>query len=138
MLYVNISQVFRIWPIPFYRAPVTLTTVLQLERGVNLNNPRAEARPLQRTEKYYISSQNDLYQVDQFIRFVLPWGIGAFFVLIWHWFATLFCILGATIGYPLRSYQQSISDSRPGYHGVVSNSVHYGGHDVKLRPNGSS
>ncbi|TKA65110.1 hypothetical protein B0A49_08705, partial [Cryomyces minteri] len=54
LLYVTLSQVFRIWVFPFYRADVTLTTVLQLTYDKS-------------SQRYFIASQNDLYQVDQFI-----------------------------------------------------------------------
>ena len=85
ILYVNISQIFRIWFVPFYMADVNLTTVLELAR---IGEPFKE--------KYYIRSQNDLYQVDQFVKFFLPWGIGVHIVMLWHWFATLCCVAGAT------------------------------------------
>ncbi|KAF2477971.1 uncharacterized protein BDR25DRAFT_179543, partial [Lindgomyces ingoldianus] len=86
LLYVNISQVFRIWFIPFYRAPVSLVTVLQLNH--NKGNGL-----------YYIHSQNDLYQVDQFVKFVAPGG----WVIVWMWqfLATLFCLLGAAALWPV-------------------------------------
>lgn len=119
-LYVNMSQIFRIFVIPFYQAPVTLTTVLQLEKGQNLNqllpSQKSLSTPLLSGEtKYYIRSQNDLYQIDQFIRFALPWGIGTTIILIWHWIATLCCIVGAKLGAPLRSYNQAAADRRPRY-----------------------
>ncbi|RMY76489.1 hypothetical protein D0863_01911 [Hortaea werneckii] len=64
ILYLTITQTFAIWFIPFHRSPVTLTTVLHLTRSPS-------------SKKYLIKSQNDLYQVDQFVRFFLPWGIGS-------------------------------------------------------------
>jgi hypothetical protein len=78
---------------------VTLTTVLQLVRGQNLNvDPKTRnSTPVTR---YYIASQNDLYQVDQFVRFFAPWGLGTTVIAIWHWFATLCCIIGAWIFQP--------------------------------------
>ncbi|OCK80022.1 hypothetical protein K432DRAFT_382570 [Lepidopterella palustris CBS 459.81] len=85
-LYVSISQVFRIWIVPFYKAPVALVTVLQLNRN--------------KTDgKYYIESQNDLYQVDQFVRFVWPGG----WILVWIWqfMAMLFCLAGALVFWPI-------------------------------------
>ena len=86
LLYVHISQTFRIWKIPFYYAPVSLVTVLQL------NHNKADG-------KYYIESQNDLYQVDQFIKFVFPGG----WLLVWLWqfWATAFCLLGAVALWPV-------------------------------------
>ncbi|EME86122.1 uncharacterized protein MYCFIDRAFT_101688, partial [Pseudocercospora fijiensis CIRAD86] len=88
VLYVNISQVFSIWFVPFHRSPVTLTTQLQLVR-----------RPAE-PRKYYIQSQNDLYQVDQFVKFFAPWDIGTTIVILWHFWATFFCVIGAHLGRP--------------------------------------
>ncbi|WPH01927.1 Hypothetical protein R9X50_00478100 [Acrodontium crateriforme] len=99
LLYVTISQVFSIWLIPFYRAPVTLTTVLQLHKPPH-------------TSKYYIQSQNDLYQVDQFVRFVAPWGIGSTLVILWHLVATFFCVLGAVLFVPVTWVEQRRANSK--------------------------
>jgi len=84
-LYVSMHQVFRIFIIPFYKAPVSFVTVLKLER---------------RNEKYYIASQEDLYQTDEFVKFVMPWG-GAFLVQVWQLVATLFCVFGVWFLWPL-------------------------------------
>jgi hypothetical protein len=86
ILYVNISQVFRIWVIPFYRAPVELTSVLTLKHN------RGDG-------KYYISSQNDLYQVDEWVKFLIPFGW--IFVWLWHFWATFFCLLGTIALWPV-------------------------------------
>lgn len=99
ILYLNISQIFSVCFIPFYSAPVTLTTVLHLTR-----------KPSDR--KYYIQSQEDLYQTDQFVRFFAPWGIGYSIVLFWHFWATFFCVLGAWIGQPFTRYMQSRAEKR--------------------------
>ncbi|KAF2639954.1 hypothetical protein P280DRAFT_469696 [Massarina eburnea CBS 473.64] len=93
LLYVNISQVFSIWIVPFYRAPVTLTSVLKLRR--NRGN-----------DKYYIASQNDLYQVDEFVKFVMP--PGWILVWLWHFWATFFCLLGAFVLQPITWVEQRV------------------------------
>lgn len=94
ILYVNISQIFRIWFVPFYRAPVTLTTVLHLVPGHDV------AHTLD-NDKYFIRSQEDLYQTDEWIKFLLPFHIGVTMVGIWQWIATLCCIVGANVFGPL-------------------------------------
>lgn len=99
LLYVNISQIFAVWFLPFYSAPVTLTTQLQLVRKSS-------------DRKYYIQSQNDLYQTDQFVRFVAPWGIGSTIVILWHFWATFFCVVGAYLGQPFTKYMESRADKR--------------------------
>lgn len=78
VLYVGITQVFAIWAIPTHRAEVSLVTVLHLQGGED-------------DGKWYISSQNDLYQTDQFIKFVLPWF--SWIVPFWQLFATLVCVV---------------------------------------------
>ncbi|EMD66173.1 hypothetical protein COCSADRAFT_84215 [Bipolaris sorokiniana ND90Pr] len=85
-LYVTIFQIFRIWAVPFYYAPIRLTTVLTLRHSPS-------------TGKYLIEKQDDLYQVDQWIRFIAPGG----WMLIWIWqaWATLFCVLGTWLLWPV-------------------------------------
>ncbi|KAF2650955.1 hypothetical protein K491DRAFT_696856 [Lophiostoma macrostomum CBS 122681] len=82
MLYVNMNQVFRIWIFPWYSAPVELTTVLKLvhNKGDGL---------------YYIRSQNDLYQVDQWVQFI-PFFLGARpIVLFLHALGTIASVICA-------------------------------------------
>lgn len=88
------SQLFTIWLVPFHVAPVTLTTVLDLTTD-------SGDRSLTNGEKtlYYIQKQEDLYQPTQFVKFVLP-HIGNWIVVALHFFATLFCILGAWVLWP--------------------------------------
>ncbi|OAP65255.1 hypothetical protein AYL99_01227 [Fonsecaea erecta] len=47
--------------------------------------------------KYYIQSQNDLYQTTEFIKFLVPWGIGVFLVITWQFCATMFCVIGTKV-----------------------------------------
>ena len=51
--------------------------------------------------KYYIASQNDLYQTTEWIKFVLPWFIGYTFLMLAHFWATGMCVLGAMVGWPI-------------------------------------
>lgn len=100
ILYVNITQIFGLWFIPFHRAHVNLTTVLELKQN------RGD-------DKYYIQSQNDLYQTDQFVKFLIPpsW----IFVWLWQFWATFFCFLGAAALWPITYAEQWVweeSESR--------------------------
>lgn len=99
-LYVHLSQIFRIWLIPFYAAPVTLVTVLQLVRA------KADNR-------YYIAEQNDLYQVDQFVRFFWPGGV----LVVWAWqiVATLFSVLGALLLAPVTWFEEVVYNPGGGW-----------------------
>ncbi|EME47818.1 hypothetical protein DOTSEDRAFT_69674 [Dothistroma septosporum NZE10] len=111
ILYINISQVFSIWLVPFHHAHVNLTTVLQLVR---------------KQRKYYIQSQNDLYQADQFIKF--PPGLshmGPLFILFWNFLATFFCVVGAYIGAPFTRYMQRQSEKRNDMGGYANGDAFY-------------
>jgi hypothetical protein len=98
-LYVTIYQIFRIWLIPFYYAPVSFTTVLTLSHQQSPLTLQTSSLTFSGRSKYYIKRQDDLYQVDQWIRFLLPGG----WVLIWAWWAwsTFFCLLGCFILRPV-------------------------------------
>ena len=110
-LYVTMSQVFSIFVIPFYAAPVTLTSVLTLttdpfgsSRNRNyLQSPEAYSPRSENghRERYYIASQEDLYQTSEFIKFFLPYGIGVVLVMVWHAFSTAGCVLGAIFLWPV-------------------------------------
>ncbi|KAI9706119.1 MAG: hypothetical protein M1836_005525 [Candelina mexicana] len=98
ILYVSISQVFAIWFIPFFRAPVSLITVLQLYHDPS-------------TEKYYITNQNDLYQVDQMMKFVPG---GWLFAFVWQCLATGFSVLAALLLWPVSYVEEHLLIGREG------------------------
>lgn len=89
------SQIFTIWIVPFHVAPVTLTTVLDLTTDSSDRNLTNGEKTL-----YYIQKQEDLYQPTEFVKFVLP-HIGGWLVALLNYFATLFCIWGAWLFWPL-------------------------------------
>ncbi|KAJ5503787.1 hypothetical protein N7463_006661 [Penicillium fimorum] len=95
-LYVNMSQIFSIWLVPFHVAPVTLTTVLDLR----YESAKSEAATNGDHKLYYISKQEDLYQTSEFIKFLMP-HIGYWIVFGWHLIATLFCVLGVALLWPI-------------------------------------
>lgn len=95
-LYVNMSQIFSIWLIPFHVSPVTLTTVLDL----TTDSSQSDAPTNSDQTLYWIARQEDLYQTSEFIKFVVP-HIGQWLVLSWQLMATLFCALGATLLWPM-------------------------------------
>ncbi|KAL5344081.1 hypothetical protein BJX70DRAFT_7633 [Aspergillus crustosus] len=96
-LYVSIFQVFSIWLIPFHVSPVHLTTVLDLatDSGESYSSRNKDDKTL-----YYIQKQEDFYQPQEFIKFVVPYG-GHFLVVLWHAFASLFSILGVYALWPV-------------------------------------
>lgn len=84
--YVNIDQIFQIWFIPIIYAPVNLTTVLRLMHNKD-------------DGKYYLTSQDDLYQVNQFVKFFAPGAT----ILVWlfQMIATLGCVVLAIVFWPV-------------------------------------
>lgn len=95
-LFVQMSQIFSIWIVPFHVAPVTLTTVLDL----TTDPPQSDAPTNGDRTLYYIAKQEDLYQTSEFVKFVVP-HIGNWLVQAWHLIATFFCVLGVTLLWPL-------------------------------------
>ncbi|KAL8734343.1 MAG: hypothetical protein Q9166_001541 [cf. Caloplaca sp. 2 TL-2023] len=122
-LYVNIHQVFRIWVVPCFNAPVSLVSILKLVRyptlppqpsystpinpndthNGSLNKPMPSQKPL-----YFIQSQNDLYQVNEFFKFFSQFGILSGLLLLWQFIATALCVLGATIFWPISWVEQNV------------------------------
>lgn len=119
VLYVGITQVFAIWAIPTHRSEVSLVTVLHLTRQVvppSVEYPTSEVMKIGDGDgrdggkgKYYITSQNDLYQTDQWIKFVLPWI--AVVVPLWQIFATLVCVLMSYLFYPVTWYEENYQEN---------------------------
>lgn len=123
LLYVSLQQTFRIQFLPFHRADAHLTTVLQLTRSIK---PPGQSLPtddqtvnlpvLNGAPKYYIQSQNDLYQSSELVKFIVPWfHIGNLAVMAWQFFVTLQCVILATIFQPLAWIEESVwSEGKPG------------------------
>lgn len=96
-------QLFRIWTIPFYSAPVTITTLLQLVEEPYPTPHHPNKRP-----RYYIQSQNDLYQVNEWIKFTSLFGILSLVVMTWQLVATGLCVLGALLFWPVSWVEQNV------------------------------
>ncbi|MCJ1371885.1 hypothetical protein MMC20_003105 [Loxospora ochrophaea] len=99
-LYVSLHQLFRVWFVPFVSAPVSLTTVLRLV-------PTSSEPPYDKTT-YRIQSQNDLYQVNEFVKFASLFGVLSAFLLIWQFVATGLCVVGATLGVPVSWVEENV------------------------------
>lgn len=84
---------------PFHHANVTLTTELHLTRPPN-------------SRKYYIKAQNDLYQNDQLLRFMAPFGVAELMVHMWQYSSTMMCVLGAFLLAPATRLQQNWIEKR--------------------------
>ncbi|KAJ5321648.1 hypothetical protein MYU51_013287 [Penicillium brevicompactum] len=95
-LYINMSQIFSIWLVPFHVASATLTTVLDLT-----SEPmKSDASTNGDRKIYHISKQEDLYQSSEFVKFIMP-HIGHWLIYGWHLVATLFCVVGVTLLWPI-------------------------------------
>ncbi|KAL9053427.1 MAG: hypothetical protein Q9162_004797 [Coniocarpon cinnabarinum] len=105
ILYVTIFQVFSIFFVPFFKAPVELTTVLKLKKASN--------------NKYYIASQNDLYQTDQFFKF-FSWPFGSIFVTTFQLLSTLVCVVAAVAFWPISWWEEHGTEVRNEAHQDVA------------------
>lgn len=114
LLYVSIHQIFKIQWLPFHKSDVRLTTVLQLTedeaRKLEIEDfTTKQAKKLVKSDyaalraphkRYLIQSQNDLYQTSEFVKFVFFFG-GCTTVMAWQYFATLACVIGAFVMWPV-------------------------------------
>lgn len=57
-------------------------------------SPSPASEPKGKEGRYYIQSQNDLYQTSEWIKFLVPWGLGALLMAVWQFWATLLCVIG--------------------------------------------
>lgn len=96
-LYVDSTQVFIFWFIPWHHIVVSLVSVLDLEKRLVV--PRqGEQQPGEGEEKWYIARQNDLYQTDQWVAFLPFLSLGARTIVgIMKGLAALACLVGATL-----------------------------------------
>ncbi|KAI0840917.1 hypothetical protein F5Y06DRAFT_308577 [Hypoxylon sp. FL0890] len=107
LLYATMRQTFTIWIVPFslWQANVKLVTVLELQRLPvdQQNRPILNGRPgsdnddltlsKQLTKRYFIKGQEDHYQVEEFLKFIAPWGASLLWVA-WQLYATFICAVG--------------------------------------------
>ncbi|MCJ1323311.1 hypothetical protein MMC15_008667 [Xylographa vitiligo] len=111
-LYVSLHQTFRIWALPGMRARVQLVTVLQLvAAAAAATAPPAEGPSAQRQRKpttYLIAAQNDLYQVDEFVKFFSLFRVVWLLVLVWQFVATGLCVLGAGLLAPVSWVEENV------------------------------
>ncbi|KAG6121840.1 hypothetical protein E4U14_000996 [Claviceps sp. LM454 group G7] len=113
-LFVNIHQTFALFFVPFYKARVSLVTVLHLEQRTSWSpdstvsrvaitesrEPAPLAGPGQERAKYYIAGQEDFYQFGDCIQFLVP-RVGWYLWRGWQLVSALLCVLGAVMFLPL-------------------------------------
>jgi len=91
VLFVGIHQIFSLWFVPFYKSNVHLTTKLHL-----FHSPE--------DSKYYITSQEDMYQINDVVKFF--WPGGAKIIWLFQMFATFLCIVGSLLLAPVTRLEQ--------------------------------
>ncbi|XXG98557.1 hypothetical protein Hte_004882 [Hypoxylon texense] len=119
LLYVTLHQTFTLWIVPFslWQANVKLVTVLNLEHlpvGPD-GKPVLDAAPSATDansdlypKRYFIKGQEDNYQVEDFLKFIAPWGASMLWT-IWQLFATLVCVVGVTLlRVPLAWFRENV------------------------------
>ncbi|KAL7902950.1 hypothetical protein HDV63DRAFT_362704 [Trichoderma sp. SZMC 28014] len=112
-LFVSIRQTFSIWFIPFHKSSVKLVSVLQLaqrsssepgqlpaKNGTDGRSSSALSGPGQERLRYYITSQEDLYQTNDFVAFVLPY-FGPLLVFLWQLYSTGLSVIGSLLFLPV-------------------------------------
>ncbi|KAH8680903.1 hypothetical protein BX600DRAFT_504654 [Xylariales sp. PMI_506] len=117
-LYLTIHQVFTIWFIPFslWQSHVSLVTVLYLDHlpadgnnhGVIAGRKSITTDDLTGTTLWYIRGQEDLYQVNEFVKFVAPWGASVLWYG-WQILATLASALGVFVFWPVTAIHDHLS-----------------------------
>jgi hypothetical protein len=69
---------------------------------------RLQKQKHQNPPVYLIKSQNDLYQVNEFVKFFSIFGIVSLGVFVFQIVATGFCVLGAVAGWPISWVEQNV------------------------------
>ncbi|KAI1115356.1 hypothetical protein F5Y14DRAFT_134571 [Nemania sp. NC0429] len=117
-LYATIRQTFTVWILPFslWQANVKLVCLLDLvhaevddnQQLLDLGNGTAETHGnsqvtvAPKKKLYFIRGQQDHYQLDDMLKFIAPFG-GSALCHVWQLFATVLCIIGTAILWPVTS-----------------------------------
>ncbi|KAL7943341.1 hypothetical protein V8C42DRAFT_328803 [Trichoderma barbatum] len=112
-LYVSIRQTFSIWFVPFHSSSVKLLSVLRLAQGSSSEPGQlapkyhpdgrvssALAGQGQERLRYYIASQEDLYQTNDFVAFVVPY-LGPLLVFLWQLYSAGLTVLCSILFLPV-------------------------------------
>lgn len=86
-----------------------------------LQHQKESVHPVPSHSRYYIASQNDLYQTTEWIKFVLPWSIGYTLLVLAHFWATAMCVLGAMVGWPITWAEEHLHAGETSPIGLINN-----------------
>ncbi|KAK8090804.1 Flavin-binding monooxygenase-like protein [Apiospora phragmitis] len=109
LLYLTMRQVFTLWFVPFslWQSHAKLVTVLELAHlPVDEDGRPADANtiipPGDKTARfrYFIKGQEDLYQANEWLKFIAPWG-GSLTWVTGQLVSTIVCALCVLIFWPL-------------------------------------
>ncbi|TQV92455.1 hypothetical protein V2A60_007145 [Cordyceps javanica] len=112
LLYATARQSFTIWFFPIYSVTVKLVTVLKLEQQQSRLARDAASPELDgdggKTNgasmlKYYIASQEDLYQMNYCLEFAAPHVAARLWTLV-QLFTTAVCVVMSVLTLPLHFY----------------------------------
>ena len=124
IMYVGLRQKFSIWFVPYFgAADVRLVSVLHLEKRTALpiggegrrtiaaltnGYDDNEGKPSRSKPLYYIKSQNDLYQVNEFFKFFDRARVLGLLLLLWQLGATLGCVVLALLCWPVSWVEERV------------------------------
>ncbi|RKF55005.1 hypothetical protein GcM3_205023 [Golovinomyces cichoracearum] len=106
-LYCELNQAFIRITLPFYRGNAHLTTKLLLHHS-------------EKDDKYYIKTQEDLYQSNEIASYFIPGSSTLVYLL--QIFASLLCIVGAIVLAPITWLEQIRAENREHLNGNIKNS----------------
>ncbi|KAI0159731.1 hypothetical protein GGR57DRAFT_435818 [Xylariaceae sp. FL1272] len=115
LLYANIRQTFTLWIVPFslWEANVKLVCLLELAQlpedhdGQPVINAGAHTNGTANLPiKYFIKGQQDHYQVNEFLKFIAPFGAASVWYA-WQIFATFICAVGVYCLWPITTIYET-------------------------------
>ncbi|KAI1327143.1 hypothetical protein F5Y16DRAFT_372773 [Xylariaceae sp. FL0255] len=119
LLYATIRQTFTLWFVPFslWQANVQLVCLLELahlhidDRGrptaSQASNGEDDDTALSGKKRYFIRGQQDHYQVNEFVKFVAPFGAATMWY-VWQIIATLVCAVGVAVFWPFTATSDAV------------------------------
>ncbi|RMZ87043.1 hypothetical protein DV736_g5731, partial [Chaetothyriales sp. CBS 134916] len=115
VLYVTSQQYFKIWFLPAITPRLLSILILTQDVDDDFNaiadGPTTNSTSVTGKKKYYIKSQKDMYEPNELVRYFTPYALGTTLVTLVQIWATIFCVIGSTLGFPIISLEDSVSKS---------------------------
>lgn len=106
MRLVTVLQLVRLDPTP---PPPPPSSSSRTSQAPTAEDQKSESNP---KPKFYIQSQNDLYQANQLVKLLSPLGLASAVLLVVQGLATLGCVLGAVVGWPVSWVEENVLGKR--------------------------